>query len=266
MTAITFRHPLDFGRSGRFARSAVLLVATLALLTAPGSSHAMDRAEAVKLSRKYLTSDDEEERHHLLRQLARYNGTFEPVLRELQTVRFEPVVSGYLPEEHFTVSDLLDKHPDDLLYFTIPKSYRPDRPTGLVIFMHGGGRSTSRYAPRYSLDFPENSDHKENSQLGDLFDSTGMIAVGPSSPDKRSYYRWCLRESDEYLADVICECKSRFHIDDDRVLLLGHSMGGFGAYHHVQRQPDRFAAVIVNAGSWWLAHWPVIRGTPLFIV
>ncbi len=43
-------------------------------------------------------------------------------------------------------------------------------------------------------------------------------------------------------------------------------MGGFGAYHHIQRQPDRFAGVVVNAGSWSLAYWPVIHGTLLCIV
>ena len=71
---------------------------------------------------------------------------------------------------------------------------------------------------------------------------------------------------DEYLADVIQESKSRFNIDPDRVFLVGHSMGGFGAYHHIQRQPDRFAGVVVNAGSWELGHWPTIRGTRLCIV
>ena len=65
---------------------------------------------------------------------------------------------------------------------------------------------------------------------------------------------------------MILECKSRFNIDPNRVFLLGHSMGGFGAYHHALRQPDRFAAIVVNSGSWSLGYWPVIRGTPLCIV
>src|SRR6185295_7433987 len=95
----------------------------------------------------------------------------------------------------------------------------------------------------------------------------GMIAVGPSAPwDEDSYYRWCLRASDDYLEAVIRECKSRFNIDPDRVFLMGHSMGGFGAYHHIMRQPDRFAAVIAHAGSWDLAYLPAMRGTRLAIV
>jgi poly(3-hydroxybutyrate) depolymerase len=94
-----------------------------------------------------------------------------------------------------------------------------------------------------------------------------MVTVGPLAPwNRESYHRWCLRCADEYLADVILECKSRFSIDPDRVFLLGHSTGGFGTYHHALRQPDRFAAVVVSSGSWSLGYWPVIRGTPLCTV
>ena len=100
-----------------------------------------------------------------------------------------------------------------------------------------------------------------------MLTATGMITVGPSAPWNRdSPYRWCLPGTDEYLADVILECERRFNIDPDRVFLFGHSMGGFGAYHHALRQPDRFAAIVVNSGSWSLGYWPVIRGTPLCIV
>ena len=65
---------------------------------------------------------------------------------------------------------------------------------------------------------------------------------------------------------MIRQCKTWFNIDDDRVFLLGHSMGGFGAYQHLLRSPDRFAAVIANSGSWSQAYWPAISGTPLCTV
>jgi predicted esterase len=244
------------------ARIAVILF----IAVWPAAARAIEQAEAVQLSRSYLASDDDDERQNLASKLAGYEGDIEPLLEKLSSQRFEPVEAGYRPEEYFSVPALLARHPDDLLYFTIPKSYRPDRATGLIVFMHGGGNKSSRKAPRWFMNFPDDGDD-ESSQLGDLFEATGMIAIGPSAPwNERSSYRWCLRESDDYLADVILECKSRFNIDPDRVFLIGHSMGGFGAYHHIQRQPDRFAAVVVNAGSWSLAHWPVIRGTPLCIV
>lgn len=251
----------------RVARRAIVSLAVLFLLIArPDASRAMDQTEAVKLAREYFASDDEDDREQLATQLSEYEGDFQPVLQKLRARSFKPVDAGYHPEEHFSNPELAEKHPDDLLYFTVPKSYRPDRSTGLIVFMHGGGNTSSRRAPRYSMNFSDEEDD-ESDQMGDLFDATGMVAVGPSAPwDEDCSYRWCLRESDDYLADVIRECRSRFNIDPDRVFLIGHSMGGFGAYHHIQRQPDRFAGVIVNAGSWALAHWPVIHGTPLCIV
>ena len=200
-------------------------------------------------------------------KLAAYAGDFQPVLQALAEQKHEPIKPGYHAKEHFTLAELDKKHPKDLLYFTVPKSYRPDRPTGLIVFMHGGGKTTTREAPRATLNFPDRHDSSPSRRLGDLFDATGMIVVGPSAPwDPSTSRRWCVKEADEYLADVIQECKSRFNIDPDRVFLMGHSMGGFGAYHHIQRQPDRFAAVLVNSGSWSLGYWPVIRGTPLCIV
>ncbi|HEY2253508.1 MAG TPA: alpha/beta fold hydrolase, partial [Planctomycetaceae bacterium] len=221
--------------------------------------------EAVDAAREYLATDDDDEREELAAKLARFDGDLEPVIRDLSARSFKPVKAGYLPEQHFSVPALLEKHPQDLLYFTVPRDYRPDRSTGLIVFMHGGGNTSSRRAPRYSMNFPEGDVNDD--QLGDLFDATGMVAVGPSAPwDEESSYRWCLPEADEYLADVIRECKSRFNIDSERVFLIGHSMGGFGAYHHIQRQPDRFAAIVVNAGSWSLAHLPAFRGTRLCII
>lgn len=222
--------------------------------------------DAVALARQYLSTDDEAERAALATSLAEYAGDIQPVLDKLREQTHEPVDPGYHAEEHFSLPDLLDKHPDDLLYFTVPEDYRPDTPAGLIVFMHGGGSTTSRRAPRVFMSLPD-EEGPDSYQLGDVFAATRMVAIGPSAPwDEDSSHRWCLRECDEYLTDVIVECKSRFNIDPDRVFLVGHSMGGFGAYHHVQRQPDRFAAVVANAGSWTLAHWPAIRGTRLCIV
>jgi predicted esterase len=252
--------------NGRFPATVSVLFVVVILRT--DFAQAIDPAEAIKLSRAYLASDDKIARRQLAKDLDNYDGAIEPVLARLSARSFEPVKAGYHPAEHFSDSKLRIKHPDDRLYFTVPKSYRPDRATGLIVFMHGGGATTTRRAPRYFMNFPRAGVHEEDTfQLGNLFETAGMIAVGPSAPwDEETSYRWCIKKSDEYLADVIAECKTRFNIDPDRVFLMGHSMGGFGAYHHILRQPDRFAAVIVNSGSWKLGYWPAIRGTPLCIV
>jgi predicted esterase len=245
----------------------LLVVAILAILPAIARGQSMGEGTAVEISRAYLASHSSTEQRQLAAKLANFQGDWSAVIKQLRSQTFPEIAAGYLPAEHFSSPELLARNPDDLLYFVVPKSYRPDRPAGLIIFLHGGGATTTRRAPRATLAFPSANSPADTSRSGDMFAATGMITVGPSAPwDTSTSYRWCVRGADEYLSDVIRECKLRFNIDGDRVVLLGHSMGGFGAYHHLLRSPDRFAAVIANSGSWSQAYWPAISGTPVCTV
>jgi poly(3-hydroxybutyrate) depolymerase len=237
---------------------------TLAINTWSTAAWAMTRDEAVGLCRNYLAAERASQRQRILKQLADYAGPVEPVIERLTARTYKPVKEGMLSAEHFSADDLRSKHPDDLLYFRLPPNYQPDTASGLIVFMHGGGATTSPRVAGAALSLPGQS--PASSASGDLFAATGMITVGPSSPNKPSYRRWCLEEADDYITDTILECKARFHIDPDRVFLVGHSMGGFGAYHMALRMPDRFAAIAVHSGSWNYGYWPAARGTPLCIV
>lgn len=251
--------------SKRFLGGLFLLtfLATRATQAAPPGS--MDLDMAVRLSREYLATVDNRER--LQTRLRQFSGDIEAVIRALSARAFPAVKAGYHAEEKFRSVERLEKYPDDLLYFVVPKSYQATTPTGLIVFMHGGGLNTSRDAAMHTLRYPLPDSPSSTYRSGDMFEATGMITVGPSAPGKyESSYRWCLRSSEAYLADVIADCKERFNIDPNRVFLLGHSMGGFGAFHHAGRQPDRFASIISCAGAWDYGYWPVIRGTPMCIV
>ena len=240
------------------------LITLIAVITWPLAGWSMTRDEAVGLCRNYLAADRASQRQRILKQLADYGGPVDPVIERLTARTYKPVKPGLLAAEHFSTDDLRSKHPDDLLYFLVPPGYQPDKATGLIIFMHGGGATTSPRVAGAALSDPKQS--PASSASGDLFSATGMITVGPSSPNKPSYRRWCLEEADDYITDTILECKARFHIDPDRVFLVGHSMGGFGAYHMALRMPDRFAAIVVHSGSWNYGYWPAARGTPLCFV
>ena len=228
---------------------------------------ASDLGEVVQLARQYLGAADPEVKARLSKHLTEYDGDWNRVVDALRPKPAGGAKAGYYEEERFTDPQLREEHPDDLLYFVVPTCYRPERPTGLIVFMHGGGKGSARTAPARYMTPADPTTPPSGTRLGDLFEAVGMIGVGPSAPwNENDHSRWCLPEADDYLADVIRECKGRFNIDGDRVFLLGHSMGGFGAYHQVQRQPDRFVAVIASAGSWTLAQWPVVRGTTFCIV
>ena len=51
------------------------------------------------------------------------------------------------------------------------------------------------------------------------------------------------------LHELIGKLKKKFNIDEDRIYVIGQSMGGFGAYDCVMRNPGLFAALVPMAGG-----------------
>jgi poly(3-hydroxybutyrate) depolymerase len=258
----------------RFLSSIPATVALLGALLCGCSTSSVRRplsseqlAEATRLSRAYLDCSDAKEKETIAKGLALYDRAWEEVVAALRSKVHAPVKAGFHPAEHFRKPRLRAKHPEDLLYFAVPSSYDPGRPSALVVFMHGGGKGSPRTAPAGYMTPATARDSPNGSHMGEIFEQAGMIGVAPSAPwNENDNSRWCLPESDDYVADVIEDCRVRFAIDSDRVFLMGHSMGGFGAFQMAQTQPDRFAGIVAVSGSWTLAHWPSLRGTDFCIV
>ena len=133
-------------RSGIAPRSLTLAV-LLGLLAWTGSGWSLDQQEATTLCRRYLASSRRSQRQDILQQLADYHGSLEPIVQRLAARSYPSVEPGYNPAEHFSTAALRKKHPADLLYFVVPEDYRRDRPTGLIVFLHGGGKHTSPRGP-----------------------------------------------------------------------------------------------------------------------
>jgi hypothetical protein len=53
--------------------------------------------------------------------------------------------------------------------------------------------------------------------------------------------------------EVMDTVKARYNIDENRIYLTGHSMGGHGVWHIGSLFPDRFAAIGPSAG--WISFW-----------
>lgn len=216
-------------------------------------------AKAVQLARHYLESTDAVRRQQIAQQLDVCREDPEAVVAVLRPRPSADFKAGLFEKESFQAPELRTRHPDARLYYLVPDSYCPKVPTGLLVMMHGGGADP--------LEKTQTAPKRYMTAFGELFRKSDMITVAPSAPFvEGNSARWCLPQADDYLRDVIAEFQARFNIDADRVILMGYSMGGYGAYHQVQRQPDRFAAVMACAGGWRLAYWPVIVGTPLWMV
>lgn len=73
------------------------------------------------------------------------------------------------------------------------------------------------------------------------------------SPTNRRPYGYNWEEWGRLDALEVLDITNKFPIDESRVYLTGHSMGGHGTWHLGTLYPDRFAAIGPSAG--WISFW-----------
>ena len=160
--------------------------------TWPADRGEIDHETAVRLARQFLASEEDDEREQLRSRLDSFTGDIDGVMRALRPRVYPAVKPGYYPELKFSAERRHKKYPRDLLYFVVPSSYDPARPTGLIIFLHGGGLDTSRDAPEYTLRSAA-PDSTETDRSGRMLAGTGMILSARPPGKGESYYRWCVK-------------------------------------------------------------------------
>jgi hypothetical protein len=117
-------------------------------------------------------------------------------------------------------------------YYAITPSSGGDRTTGLFLSLHGASVEAINQAASYQAK------------------SWGHI-VAPTN--RRPYgFNWEDWGRDDAM-EVLALVKKRYAIDESRVYLTGHSMGGHGVYHLGSLFPDQFAAIGPSAG--WISFW-----------
>jgi predicted esterase len=258
-------------RLSLFVRQSLSVGLTLALFVTGSVRVHADNQDIVAASRNYLNLEEglnaeDGQQGEPESVIAEYDGDVDAVIRLLsesaETSRED--VSGVLANQHFTDPRLLQRYSDDLLHFYVPEDYSPSRPYGLLIFMHGGGPRTPREDPVHVVTDPD--DDPQSNGFQPYFRNLPFIIVAPSAPwNEKTGARWNVEGADEYITAVIEECGRRFHIDRDRVVLGGYSMGGFGAFHLCQRLADRLAGGVVFSGAWKTTNWKAWTGLPLFM-
>jgi poly(3-hydroxybutyrate) depolymerase len=226
--------------------------------------NAQSRKKTAALCKRYLALPADQ-RAALENRLKAYSGSIQPVIEALKPPTCRETRSGEIIKEHFTAPGLLKRYPEELLYFFVPESYDAAKPFGLLIFMHGGDKSTPREKAGVIVSSPDNDPGSYG--LRPRIEKASLITVAPSAPRKGGGgKRWNVPEADGYIAAVIEECQYRFNIELHRVLLGGHSMGAFGAYHLCQRLNDRIAGGLLSAGSWNASDFRCLTGTGVFLI
>src|SRR6185295_11639711 len=122
---------------------------------------------------------------------------------------------------------------------TLPENYDPGKPTRLYVWLHGRQNNTTESEFIYNFLTPR---PPGNAPVADQ----GQIQVDCFGRINGAGWHWA-GEADVF--ESIAAVKSRFNIDDKRVMLRGFSQGGEGAWHISLHHPDRFVAAEIGAGT-----------------
>jgi predicted esterase len=127
----------------------------------------------------------------------------------------------------------------------VPGSYRPEHPIPLALVLHGTGNDENSF-------FDDSEHYPPQDGVRNAAEEYGILAVSPYGRGV-SQYRG-IGENDIFC--VLEDVRKRFHVDEDRVYVTGHSRGGTGSAYLGLHHPDLFAAVAPLAAAYsfpWLA-------------
>jgi predicted peptidase len=115
----------------------------------------------------------------------------------------------------------------------VPRDYSASSPRPLVIALHPGGGGTPYYGDQYmrTIFVPG---------LREL----GAITIAPDCPTRA----WTDPQAEQAVMSLITVALDEFAIDRRRIMVVGFSLGGSGAWFFSARHPDLFTAAIVMAG------------------
>ncbi len=120
----------------------------------------------------------------------------------------------------------------------LPREYTPEKKSALLVQLHGIAPKTLA-GRRHTW---------QGMGTRDWIDTNAPVLVAHAFGRLNTFYQG-MGEVD--VLEVIDDVQRRFAVDPDRVFLMGHSMGGAGAYTVGLHYPDRFGSVTpIDAAMW----------------
>lgn len=204
------------------------LAAMLVLASALGGQMPLD--EQRKLAREYLAADDAGARK-LEPELARL-----PALTKAEAQSW----TDWVRKQLRTIGPKLDSKGTNYFYDKETKRGKyivsdSDNKKGLVFGLHGGGVGQADCGGAASA---------WRSAIG----KAGMIGIYPEAIEATEA-AWGDDVTVKFILDLLAAAQRTFTFDPERVYVVGHSMGGYGAWTWGGRFSDRLAAVVSFAGA-----------------
>lgn len=145
-----------------------------------------------------------------------------------QIVKREHPLKSRRGDIHWAYISAVDKAPQPYRLF-IPAKYDAKQKWPLIIALHGMGGDENSFFAGYN-----------NGEIKRIAEERGYIIACPKGRAPTSMY---MGTAERDVLDVMKEVKREYAIDDDRVYLMGHSMGGYGTWSVAANNPDVFAAL-----------------------
>jgi predicted esterase len=143
----------------------------------------------------------------------------------------------------------------------VPAAYDGKKAMPLVIALHGAGGNEDGFMDGYSRLVPQLAEQRGyivatpmGFRVDGGYGSPIMNAGRNSAP------------SEEDVVQVLALMKQNYKIDDKRIYLFGHSMGGIGTWHLGAKYPDIWAALGSFAGMGFPATVARMKSIPQFVV
>jgi predicted esterase len=133
----------------------------------------------------------------------------------------------------------------------LPESYDGSKSVPLVVALHGMGGDENSMFDSYGGTLK-----REAARVG-------FAVVCPKGRDTASMYRGAAGQD---VMDVLAEVRRDYKIDDKRIYLMGHSMGGFGTWSVAMDHPGVFAALGPISGGGNPANMAKISRIPEYVV
>ncbi len=143
-------------------------------------------------------------------------------------------------------ADLFGRESD--VWIVVPRKYDKSKPAGILVLLHGLGATGAQHkdlyrgfaeANNYILLAPTAQPEPPEDRNEDYAESLRGVKLP----------HWWSYRNGNIVFSSISELKKTHAVDENRIVLLGYSMGGFGAWNIGLRYPDRWSAIVSLAGG-----------------
>ena len=132
----------------------------------------------------------------------------------------------------------------------VPTSYNGSRAFPLIVALHGLGGTEDSFFTNYNGEMPklaEQHGYIVAAPLGYRVD--GSYGWGLGTPPADPSTRRVQENSEKDVMQVLQLVRQQYRIDDNRIYLMGHSMGAIGTWKIAPKYPDLWASIGMFAGS-----------------